>query len=114
METELTAFVLRERIFNWWRRRLAAVCSAMAAVAVQLPPVICSAEGKSPSTSKMLNSSALIWSAMRLMVALRVLVSWLVRLIWSSVKVAPTEVKRRESEDNEDDFEDLLASVRKS
>ena len=38
VETELAAFVLRERIFRWWRRRLAAVSSAMPAVAIQLPP----------------------------------------------------------------------------
>ena len=38
VETELAAFVLRERILSCWRRRLAAVSSAMAAVAVQLPP----------------------------------------------------------------------------
>ena len=62
----------------------------------------------------MLNSRALISSTMRAMVSLRVLVSWVVRLIWSSVKVAVTEVNRRESEDKEDAFEDFLASVRKS
>ena len=62
----------------------------------------------------MLNSRALISSTMRSMVSLRVLFSWVVRLIWSSVKVAVTEVNRRESEDKEDAFEDFLASVRKS
>ena len=62
----------------------------------------------------MLNSRALISSTMRAMVSLRVLASWVVRLIWSSVKVAVTEVNRRESEDKEDAFEDFLASVRKS
>ena len=62
----------------------------------------------------MLNSRALISSTMRVMVSLRVLFSWVVRLIWSSVKVAVTEVNRRESEDKEDAFEDFLASVRKS
>ena len=36
--TEVAAFVLSETVFNWWRRRLAAVSSAIAAVAVQLPP----------------------------------------------------------------------------
>ena len=51
---------------------------------------------------------------MRAMVSLRVLVSWVVRLICSSVKVAVTEVNRRKSEDKEDAFEDFLASVRKS
>ena len=51
---------------------------------------------------------------MRAMVSLRVLVSWVVRLIWSSVKVALTEVNLREREDKEDAFEDFLASVRKS
>ena len=39
VETEVTAFVLRERIFNFLRTRLAAVSSAMAAVADQLPPL---------------------------------------------------------------------------
>ena len=62
----------------------------------------------------MLNSRALISSTMRAMVSLRVLVSWVVRLICSSVKVAVTEVNRRKSEDKEDAFEDFLASVRKS
>ena len=62
----------------------------------------------------MLNSRALISSTMRAMVSLRVLASWVVRLIWSSVKVAVMEVNRRESEDKEDAFEDFLASVRKS
>ena len=62
----------------------------------------------------MLNSRALISSTMRVMVSLRVLFSWVVRLIWSSVKVALEEVNRRESEDKEDAFEDFLASVRKS
>ena len=36
--TEVAAFVLRETVFNWWRRSLAAVSSAIAAVVVQLPP----------------------------------------------------------------------------
>ena len=62
----------------------------------------------------MLNSRALISSTIRVMVSLRVLFSWVVRLIWSSVKVALEEVNRRESEDKEDAFEDFLASVRKS
>ena len=62
----------------------------------------------------MLNSRALISSTMRAMVSLRVLVSWVVRLLCCSVKVAVTEVNRRESEDKEDAFEDFLASVRKS
>ena len=51
---------------------------------------------------------------MRVMVSLRVLFSWVVTLICSSVKVELTEVSRRESDDKEDDFEDFLASVTKS
>ena len=62
----------------------------------------------------MLNSRELTSSTIRVMVSLRVLFSWVVRLIWSSVKVALEEVNRRESEDKEDAFEDFLASVRKS